>query len=112
MYKKTIESGLEQAQNQKLSHTLFPNDILVKIKEKIDQTTQENNFIYYVTTITDLFQILHSYVYQPGHKTISLLLHVPTCQARVLTQFQSIFTLSFNSQSFSKPHFNAFCRAN
>jgi len=38
---KTIESGLEQAQNQKLSHTLFPNDVLVKIKEKIEQTAQK-----------------------------------------------------------------------
>ncbi len=39
---KTIETGLEQAQNQKLSHTLFPHDVLLKIKQKFDQTTQEN----------------------------------------------------------------------
>jgi len=30
----TIASGLEQAQNQKLSHLLFPNDVLKKIKQK------------------------------------------------------------------------------
>ncbi len=29
----TIAAGLEQAQNQKLSHTLFPNDVLKKIKQ-------------------------------------------------------------------------------
>jgi len=78
---KTIESGLKQAQNQKLSHTLFPNDILVKIKEKTDRTAQENNFISYVNKITDLFQIPLSYVYQPG---ISLLLHVPLVKKEYL----------------------------
>ncbi len=36
--KKTIETGLKQAQNQKLSHTLFLNDVLRKIKDKTDQT--------------------------------------------------------------------------
>jgi len=25
---KTFEAGLEQVQNQKLSHTMFPNDVL------------------------------------------------------------------------------------
>jgi len=38
---------------------------------------QENNFVSNATKITDLFQIPLSYVYQPGNKTISLLLHVP-----------------------------------
>jgi hypothetical protein len=75
---------LEQAQNQKLSHTLFPNDVLVKIKEKIYQTAQENNFISYVTKITDLFQIPLSYVYQPGNKTFSVLLHVPLVKQECL----------------------------
>jgi len=37
----TKETGLEQAQNQKLLHTLFPNDVLEKIKIKIDQTAQK-----------------------------------------------------------------------
>ncbi len=31
---KTIEAALEQAQNQKLSHTLFPNDVFKKIEQK------------------------------------------------------------------------------
>ncbi len=45
----TIASGLEQAQNQKLSHLLFPNDVLKKIKQIIDQMAQENGYISYVT---------------------------------------------------------------
>ncbi len=68
---------MEQAHNQKLSHLLFPNDVLKKIKQKIDQTAQENGFLSFVTKVTDLFQIPLSYVYQPNHKTIALLLHVP-----------------------------------
>jgi len=43
---KTIEDGLEQAQNQKLSYTLFPNDVLQRIKQKIDQMAQENGFFH------------------------------------------------------------------
>ena len=70
---KTIETGLEQVQNQKLSHTLYPNDVL----KKIDQMTKENGFVSDVTKITDLFQIPLSYMYQPNNKTIALLLHVP-----------------------------------
>jgi hypothetical protein len=42
---KTIEAGFEQAQNQKLSNALIPNDVLKKIKQKIDQTAQENGYI-------------------------------------------------------------------
>jgi len=67
---------LEKAQNQKLSHILFPNDVLRKIKQKIDQTAHDNGFISYVTKITDLFQSPLSYVYQPHNKTIALLLYV------------------------------------
>ena len=38
----TIEKGLEQAQNQKLSFALFPHDVLLSIKNKIDQTAADN----------------------------------------------------------------------
>jgi hypothetical protein len=67
---KPIEAGLEQAQNQKLSYTLFPHDVLLKIKQKIDQTTHDNGFISNVSKVTDLFQIPLSYIYQPNNKTI------------------------------------------
>jgi len=80
----TIASGLEQAQNQKLSHILFPNDVLKKIKQKIDQTAKGNDYISYVTKVTDLFQIPLSYVYQPNYKTIALLLHVPLIKQEYL----------------------------
>jgi len=53
----TITSALEQAQNQKLSHLLFPNDVLKKVKEKIDATALANGYISYLNKITDLFQI-------------------------------------------------------
>jgi hypothetical protein len=53
----TIASALEQALNQKLSHLLFPNDVLKKIKQKIDDTALGNGYISYVNKITDLFQI-------------------------------------------------------
>jgi len=75
-YVQKIEFGLKQAQNQKLSHTLFPNNVFCKIKDKIYQTAQENAFISYVTKVTDLFQNSLSCVYQPGNKTISLMLHL------------------------------------
>jgi hypothetical protein len=68
----TIEKGLEQAQNQKLSFTLFPHDVLLAIKRKIDQTAADNGFISYVSKVTDLFQIPLSYVYQPNNKTIAV----------------------------------------
>jgi hypothetical protein len=55
----------------------FPHDVLLKIKQKIDQTAQENGFISYVSKVTDLFQISLSYAYQPNNKTIALLLLVP-----------------------------------
>ncbi len=80
----TIASGWEQAQNQNFSHLLFPNDVLKKIKQKIDQTAQENGYISYVTKVTDLFQIPLSYVYQPNNKTIALLLHVPLVKQEYL----------------------------
>ncbi len=32
---KTVEAGLEQAQNQKLSHTLFSNDVLKRLSKKL-----------------------------------------------------------------------------
>jgi hypothetical protein len=70
----TIASALEQTQNQKLSHLLFPNDVLKKIKDKIDATALANGYISYVNKITDLFQIPLSYVYQPNNKTLALLL--------------------------------------
>jgi len=54
----TIASALEQAQNQKLSHLLCPNNILKRIKEKIDAKALANGYISYVNKITDLFQIL------------------------------------------------------
>jgi len=38
----TIVSALEQAQNQKLSHLLFPNDVLKKTKQKIDDMALAN----------------------------------------------------------------------
>ncbi len=38
----TIASALEQAQNQKLSHVLFPNDVLKKTKQKIDDMALAN----------------------------------------------------------------------
>jgi len=80
----TIASGLEQAQNQKLSHLLFPYDVLKKIKQKIDQTAHEHGYISCVTKVTDLFQIPLSYVYQPNNKTIALLLHVPLVKQEYL----------------------------
>jgi len=49
----TIASGLEQAQNQKLSHLLFPNDVLKRIKQKIDETPLANGYISYVNKVTD-----------------------------------------------------------
>ncbi len=81
---KTIEAGLEQAQIQKLSHTLFPNDVLKKINQKINQMAQENGYISYVTKLIDLFQIPLAYVYQPNNKTIALLIHVPLIKQEFL----------------------------
>jgi len=45
---KTIEAGLEQAQYQKLSYTLFPNDVLQRIKQKIDHLAQDNEWLYFI----------------------------------------------------------------
>jgi hypothetical protein len=80
----TITSALEQAQNQKLSHLLFPNNILKRIKERIDATALANGYISYVNKITDLFQIPLSYVWQPNNKTLALLLHVPLVKEEYL----------------------------
>ena len=80
----TIASALEQAQNQKLSHLLFPNDILKRIKNKIDATALANGYISYVNKVTDLFQIPLSYVWQPNNKTLALLLHVPLVKEEYL----------------------------
>ncbi len=89
---------MEQAQNQKLSHTLFHNDVLSKIKNKIDQTAQINGFISHVTKVTDFFQIPLSYVYRPGNKTISLLLHVPLVKQEYLLNLNQYlpFPLTYN----------------
>ena len=80
----TIEKGLEQAQNQKLSFSLFPHDVLLAIIKKIEQTAADNGYISYVSKVTDLFQIPLSYVYQPNNKTIALLLHVPLVKEEYL----------------------------
>jgi hypothetical protein len=71
-----IENGLEQAQLQRLSHSLFSNDVLGKVKEKIDQTAKDNGYTSVISKTTDLFQIPLSYVYQPGNKTIAFFSHV------------------------------------
>ena len=80
----TIEKGLEQAQNQKLSFSLFPHNVLLCIKNKIAQMVADNGFISYVSKVTDLFQIPLSYVYQPNNRTIALLLHVPLVKPEYL----------------------------
>jgi len=99
----TIAAGLEQAQNQKLSHLLFPNDVLKKIKDKIDQTAGDNGFISYVTKITDLFQIPLSYVYQPNNKTVALLLHVPLVKPEYLLNLYQYLPFPL-TQSLSPNH--------
>ena len=93
-----VEDGLEQAQLQRLSHKLFPNDVLEAVKSKIDQTALEHGFISFITKTTDLFQIPLSYVYQPGNKTISLLLHIPFVKAEYLLNLNQYlpFPLSHN----------------
>ena len=79
-----VENGLEQAQLQRLSHSLFHNDVLEKVKAKIDQTARDNGYISFVSKTTDLFQIPLSYVYQPGNRTLALLLHVPLVKPEYL----------------------------
>jgi len=93
-----VEDGLEQAQLHRLSHKLFPNDVLESIKSNIDMTASKNNYISFVTKTTDLFQIPLSYVYQPGNKTISLLLHVPFVKAEYILNLNQYlpFPLSHN----------------
>jgi hypothetical protein len=81
---KTIEEGLEQAENQKLSFLLFPHDVLLSIKQKIVQAAADNSFISYASKVTDLFQIPLSYVHQPNNKTIALLLHIPLVKKEYL----------------------------
>jgi len=88
----TVEKGLEQAQNQKLSFSLFPHDVLLSIKCKIDHTAADNGFISYVSKVTDLFQIPLSYVYQPNNKTIALLLHVPLVKQEYLLNLNQYLT--------------------
>ena len=72
-----IEDGLEQAHQQRLSHKLLENDVLERIKAKIDQTAKDNDFVSFIEHTADLFQIPVSFVYQPGNKTIALLMHIP-----------------------------------
>ena len=81
-----IEDGLDQAQVHRLSHKLFPNDVLESIKSNIDITASKNNYISFVKQTTDLFQIPLSYVYQPGNETVSLILHIPFVKPENLLQ--------------------------
>ena len=81
-----IEDGLDQAQVHRLSHKLFPNDVLETIKSNIDEVAQKNGFLSFVEHVTDLFQIPLSYVYQPGNETVSLILHVPFVKHENLLQ--------------------------
>jgi len=99
----TIASALEQAQNQKLSHSLFPNNILKRIKEKIDATALANGYISYVNKITDLFQIPLSYVWQPNNKTLALLLHVPLVKEEYLLNMNQYLPFPL-TQSLSLNH--------
>jgi len=81
-----IEDCLDQAQLHRLSHKIFTNDVLESIKANIDATAKRNGFLSFVTQTTDLFQIPLSYVYQPGNKTVSLILHVPLVKHENLLQ--------------------------
>ena len=81
-----IEDCLDQAQLHRLSHKIFSNDVLESIKANIDATAKRNGFLSFVTQTTDLFQIPLSYVYQPGNKTVSLILHVPLVKHENLLQ--------------------------
>ena len=67
-----------------ISFLFFPNDVLKNVKAKIYQTAKDNGFISVISNTTDLFQIPLSYVYQPGNKTIALLLHVPLVKPEYL----------------------------
>ena len=95
---RDIENGLEQAQLQRLSHSLFPNDVLETVKAKIDKTAKDNGYISFISKTTDLFQIPLSYVYQPGNKTVALLLHVPLVKPEYLLNLNQYlpFPLSHN----------------
>ncbi len=88
---------MEQAQNQKLSFSLFPHDVLLTIINKIKQTAADNGYISYVSKVTDLFQVPLSYVYQPNNKTIALLLHVPFVKQEYLLNMNSSKTFEINS---------------
>ena len=91
-----IEDGLDQAQLHRLSHKLFPNDVLETIKANIDEVATRNGYLSFVEHVTDLFQIPLSYVYQPGNETVSLILHVPLVKhENLLTMHQYLpFPLS------------------
>ena len=81
-----VEDALEQAQLHRLSHKIFPNDVLESIKNKIEETAKAKDLISFVKQTTDLFQIPLSYVYQPGNETVSLILHVPLVKPEYLLQ--------------------------
>ena len=93
-----VEYGLKQAQLQQLLHKLSLNDVLEAIKTKVDQTAEEHGFISFISKKTNLFQIPLSYVYQPGNKTIALLLHIPLVKAEYLLDLNQFlpFPLSHN----------------
>jgi len=81
-----LEDCLDQAQLHRLSHKIFPNSVYESIKANIDEVAKRNGYISFVKHTTDLFQIPLSYVYQPGNKTVSLILHVPLVKHENLLQ--------------------------
>ena len=60
--------------------------MLESVKANIDEVAKKNGFHSFVQHVTDLFQIPVSYVYQPGNKSVSLILHVPFVKHENLLQ--------------------------
>ena len=98
-----VANAVSQAQLNRLSPLIFPNDVLKNVKTHIDQFAEKRELKSFVNHISDLYQLEASFVYQPNNKTFNIILHVPFVKHEYLLELHQYIPFPL-AQSFSSNH--------
>jgi hypothetical protein len=98
-----VANAVSQAQLNRLSPLIFPHDVLLAVKNHIDQFAEKKQLKSFVNHISDLYQLEASFVYQPFNKTFNIILHVPFVKHEYLLELHQYVPFPL-SQNFASNH--------
>ena len=98
-----VASAISQAQLNRLSPLIFPNDVLLAVKTHIDTFAKSKQLTSFVHHISDLYQLEASFVYQPINKTFNIILHVPFVKHEYLLELHQYVPFPL-AQDFASNH--------